>query len=283
MTVAETRTATDEPPFTGRTALVTGAASGIGAATARLLHARGAEVVLADVDEAGATRLAAELGGRTSVVVLDVADEAGWDEVVERFAPDGLDVLVHNAGIAQRSELADTTLADFRRLLDVNLVGTFLALRAAARTVRQGGSVVTLSSLRGVLATAGLGAYGASKFGVRALTRVAALELSERGVRCNSVCPGSIETDITRGGGFDDTDVAAYVRSIPMQRRGAPDEVARAIAFLAGDEASYVTGTDLLVDGGTAAGRTTPRLRREDQTPDQTADHRASSPTPTVR
>lgn len=262
----------------GRTALVTGAASGIGAATARLLHARGAAVVLGDVDVDGAAALAAALGAGASAVPLDVTDEAAWDRLAERWAPDGLDVLVHSAGIAQRAELASATLDDFRRIVDVNLVGTFLALRAAARTVGRGGAVVTVSSLRGVLATAGLGAYGASKFGVRALTRVAALELAQRGVRCNSVCPGSIATGITRSGGFDEVDVDAYLRTIPMQRQGDPDEVARAIAFLVGDDATYVTGTDLLVDGGTAAGRTTPRLGRDDN-PDQ----RAECPTPTMR
>lgn len=274
-------TDTERPPaaaLAGRTAVVTGAASGIGAATARLLHGRGAVVELADVDEAGAARLAAELGERARPVRLDVTDEQAWERLVERWAPDRLDVLVHAAGIAQHAELADATLADFRRMLDVNLVGTFLALRAAARSMGEGGSVVTVSSLRGVLATTGLGAYGASKFGVRALTRVAALELAERGVRCNSVCPGSIATRITGSDGFDAVDMESYHRSIPMQRQGSPDEVARAIAFLAGDDSSYVTGTDLLVDGGTAAGRTTPRRSRDDN-PDQRADR----PTPTMR
>jgi NAD(P)-dependent dehydrogenase (short-subunit alcohol dehydrogenase family) len=245
--------------FVGRTALVTGAASGIGAATATLLAQRGARVVLTDVDAEAGGRLAAELGGDARFEVLDVTSEADWDAVCNGIGERGsFDLLVHSAGAASRSTLADTSVDEFRRMVDLNLVATFLAVRAAARSMSSGGAVVTLSSLRGVLATTGLGAYGASKFGVRALSRVASLELAERGIRVNAVCPGSIDTPITDGPGFDQTDMDAYVRSIPLGRRGTPDEVASAIAFLLSDEAAYVTGTDFIIDGGTAAGRSTP-------------------------
>jgi NAD(P)-dependent dehydrogenase (short-subunit alcohol dehydrogenase family) len=245
--------------FSDKTALVTGAASGIGAATARLLHERGAQVVLADIDRAGGTRLCAELGAPASFVELDVASERGWDEVCSQLLDQGpLHLLVHSAGIAAKARLADTTLHDFTKMLNVNLVSTFLAIRAAARVMTVGGSVVALSSIRGVLATAELGSYGASKFGVRALTRVAALELADSGIRVNSVCPGSIDTPITGGRGFQNDDSARYIQSIPLKRRGSAEEVATAIAFLLSEDAAYVTGTDFMIDGGMSAGRTAP-------------------------
>ncbi|MBF6359530.1 SDR family NAD(P)-dependent oxidoreductase [Nocardia farcinica] len=252
-------------PLRGVHALVTGAAGGIGGASADLLVAKGATVYLTDVDDAAGRDRARRLGPAAHYRHLDVTVEADWDAVVSEMAWAGnpLTVLVNCAGSALKAPLARTSLDQFRRMLDQHLVGTFLALRAAAGGMSDGGSVITVSSVRGVLATAELGAYGAAKFGVRALTRVAALELAERGIRVNSVCPGSIATDITEGPGFADDDVAAYVRTIPMLRRGSPREVAAVIAFLAGGDSGYVTGADILVDGGLAAGVRTPRLQTQ--------------------
>ena len=246
--------------MTGRCALVTGATGGLGRAIAELLHAEGARVFVTDVDRARGESLTNHLGPGTAFVRLDVTDEDAWSAAIAEVERSGaqLTTLVNCAGAALRRRIVDTSLADFRRIVDLNLTGTFLGLRAAGRHLADGGAVVNISSLNGVLATAGLGAYVASKFAVSALTRVAALELADRAIRVNAVCPGSIETPITDSADFADTDWDAYVRTIPLARRGLPAEVAHAVLYLASDESRYVTGTDLVIDGGIAAGRRTP-------------------------
>ncbi|ROZ99138.1 SDR family oxidoreductase [Gordonia sp. OPL2] len=249
----------------GAGVLITGAANGIGAATASLFAERGATVYPTDVDVERGLAAAATYGAAERFRVLDVRDEDAWESVAADMAAEGtpLTVLVNSAGAAIKAPIAETTVGSFRRMLDLNLVGTFLGVRTAARHMNKGGAVVNISSLRGVLATAELGAYGASKFGVRALTRVAAIELAERGIRVNDVCPGSIDTEITATPDFAADDMDSYVRSIPMQRRGTPTEVAEVIVFLAEPRSSYITGVDLLVDGGTGAGARTPKKNAE--------------------
>jgi NAD(P)-dependent dehydrogenase (short-subunit alcohol dehydrogenase family) len=240
----------------GLAALVTGGAAGIGAAVVRLLHQEGARVHVADVDQDAGRALAAELGDRASFVTLDVTDESTWAVALDGVRRSGpLTTLVNSAGAALKMPLLDTSPDDFRRIVDLNLTGTFLGLSLAGRELGRGGAIVNISSLNGVLPTAGLGAYVASKAGVSALTRVAALELAARGIRVNAVCPGSIDTAITDAPGFSDVDWDAYVRTIPLGRRGTPHEVARAVLYLASDESAYVTGTNLVIDGGVAAGR----------------------------
>jgi len=245
----------------GKSALVTGATGGLGRAVAELLHAEGATVYASDIDAERGAALVRGLGDRAHYLELDVTDERAWSSAlaaVERSG-DRLTTLVSCAGAAMKRTLAETSLADFRRIVDLNLTGTFLGIRTAGRHLADGGSVVNFSSLNGVLATAELGAYVASKFAVSALTRVAALELADRGITVNAVCPGSIETPITDTQDFADTDWDAYLRTIPLGRRGVPDEVAQAVLYLASDDSRYVTGTDLVIDGGIAAGRRTPK------------------------
>ena len=242
-------------PLADGVALGTGASSGIGAAVARLLHEEGATVLLADIDEERGEQHAAELGDRAAYVRLDVTDEGSWQAAVDGLVDTRLTTLVNCAGAALRSPLVDTSVEAFRRLVELNLTGTFLGLRTAGRHLADGGAVVNVSSLNGVLPTADLGAYVASKAGVSALTRVAALEYAERGITVNAVCPGSIDTSITDREDFADLDWDAYVRTIPLGRRGSADEVAQAVLYLASDESRYVTGVNLVIDGGIAAGR----------------------------
>ena len=239
------------------TALVTGGAAGIGAAVVRLLHQEGAQVYVADVNQEVGASLSTELGERAGFVPLDVTEEESWATALDGILQSGsrLTTLVNGAGAALRRPLLDTSPDDFRRIVELNLTGTFLGLSVAGRRLPEGGAIVNISSLNGVLATAGLGAYVASKAGVSALTRVAALEFATRGIRVNAVCPGSIDTAITAAPDFADLDWDSYVRTIPLGRRGAPREVAEAVLYLASDASAYVTGTNLVIDGGIAAGR----------------------------
>jgi len=246
--------------LTGRCALVTGATGGLGWAISEVLHQEGAAVYLTDIDRDRGESLAQELGDRARFVHLDVTDEASWSAALAVLEDAGsrLTTLVNCAGAALKRPLVDTSVEDFRRILELNLTGTFLGIRIAGRHLVEGGSIVNISSLNGVLPTAGLGAYVASKAAVSALTRVAALELADRRITVNAVSPGSIETAITDSQDFADTDWDAYVKTIPLGRRGAPVEVAQAVLYLVAEESRYVTGANLVIDGGIAAGRRTP-------------------------
>jgi len=243
--------------LTERIALVTGGLGGIGAAVAHLFAGEGATVLVTDLGPLGTRTVPPGATYRT----LDVTDESAWHALAEEIRRDHgrLDVLVHSAGIAVSRPLLDTSPDEFRRVQETNTTATFLAIRAAAPLMPPGGSIVTLSSVNGVLGATGLAAYAASKFAVRGLTKVAALELAEAGIRVNAICPGSIATEITASPGFADTDMAAYTKTIPLGRRGAAQDVAEAALYLASDASAYVTGTELVVDGGITAGRRFPK------------------------
>jgi NAD(P)-dependent dehydrogenase (short-subunit alcohol dehydrogenase family) len=242
--------------LSGRVALITGGLGGLGAATARLFAGEGAIVIVTDLS-ADPTEPPPGATYRS----LDVTDENAWQALAEdvRAERGRVDVLVHCAGIAVSRLLLETSVEEFRRVQETNTTGTFLAIRTIAPLMRAGGSIVTLSSVNGMLGTTGLAAYGASKFAVRGLTRVAALELAEAGIRVNTICPGSIDTQITDSADFANTDWAAYTATIPLGRRGSPADVAELALYLASDASAYVTGTEMVVDGGIAAGRRLPR------------------------
>ena len=245
----------------GRPVLVTGAASGIGRATCERLVAEGAPVALIDRDgevTQVAARLAAD-GGRVIALQVDVSREAELAAAIERAATElgGLRGLVTSAGVFDQSELrplAEVDAAVFTRTLEVNLVGTFLAMRyALPYLVRDGGAIVTIASTAG-LRGHGFGAgYTASKGGVVALTRLAAIQYGTQRVRANCVCPGFVSTGMTVHVAQDPAYVARIARGVPVGRIGQPEDLAGAICYLLSDDAGYVTGQILTADGGATA------------------------------
>jgi 3alpha(or 20beta)-hydroxysteroid dehydrogenase len=246
------------PRADGKVALITGSAGGIGAAAARRLAEEGALLLLTDADAAGAERLAQELGGCASARGHDVTSEADWRAVATwALETHGrIDVLFNNAGVFLAAPLGDTSLEDFRRVIDVNVVGVFLGMRtvAPAMTERRTGSIINMSSVAGLGGSPYLLAYGASKWAVRGMTKVVARELASSGVRVNSLHPGQIDTDMNARQREKTPElIDRLIRGIPMQRIGTPQEIAHAVVYLASDESVYVTGSELVVDGGTTA------------------------------
>lgn len=245
-----------------KVALITGAASGIGAEAARLLAAHGATIVAADLDEAGARRSAQETGGHA--IAMDVASEGDWARAIaETLATLGkLDILVNCAGIELVRSIAETTLQDWRRVMSVNLDGVFLGTRAAIAAMgKKGGSIVNISSVAGINGFSRQAAYCASKGGVRLLTKASAVECAEAGlgIRVNSIHPGIIDTPMAQQilGSVDAArrpEIEARWKQLhPMGRIGSAMDVAQCILFLASDASAFVTGTELIVDGGLTA------------------------------
>jgi 3alpha(or 20beta)-hydroxysteroid dehydrogenase len=239
-------------------AVITGAARGIGAATARLFAKEGARVVVADISPE-ADRVAAEIGEAAIAVRLDVADEEQWRrvraETRSRFGT--ATILVNNAGIGFFTPLLDCSLADYQRVLSINLVGTFLGIKTLAPELiaAGGGSIINISSTEGLQGSAGMAAYASSKWGVRGLTKVAAMELSSQGVRVNSVHPGVTNTPMANPKRLSSEAVRNVCAPIPIGRNADPDEIARVSLFLASDESSYMCGAELAADGGLTAGQ----------------------------
>lgn len=244
----------------GKVALVTGAASGLGKAAARSLAREGATVILTDRDPGGAA-VAADLGPPHRFEVLDVTDEARWAEVIAGVvaAHGRLDALVNSAGLGLWGDVEHTTLADFRLMYRVNVEGTFLGCRAALAAMTAGGSIINLSSVAGLIGVADLAGYCASKGAVRLLTKSIAMHAARagRGVRCNSVHPSFIDTPmVDRMASVMGEPAAAKARlaqAAPLGRLGQADEVAAMIVYLASDESRFVTGAELVIDGGLTA------------------------------
>jgi NAD(P)-dependent dehydrogenase (short-subunit alcohol dehydrogenase family) len=241
----------------GRVAVVTGAASGIGRAIAERFAAEGAKVALADRDEPGVRAAADEVGGLAVVVDVAVPEEVdrALDEVVVALGPP--DVVVNNAAIIRYSTFLELELEEFEDVMRVNAAGTFLVTQAAVRRMPEDErprAIVNLASAEGrtVIARSGHPQihYGASKAAIEMLTRSLAVELAPRGIRVNAVCPGLVATPFTAGVAADPEASAWFVGHTLLDRFGRPEEIAAAVLFLASDEASYVTGSTLVVDGG---------------------------------
>ncbi|MDC1512872.1 SDR family oxidoreductase [Porticoccaceae bacterium] len=246
----------------GKVALVTGGGSGVGRATSLLFVQEGASVAVADIDAdtAEATAQAARTFGPALSMALDVANEAQWDRAVKNVIAEygKIDVLVNCAGIIAMGHCDAMTLDEWRRIVAVNLDGAFLGVRAGIRAMKargEGGAIVNVASVNGLGCGAGAGvsAYCAAKAGVRLLTKSAALEcsLNGSGIRVNAVCPGRVETPMAD---FARASVGGEERPAPIGRGAEPEEIANAILFLASDQASYVVGADLVVDGAATAG-----------------------------
>ena len=238
----------------GKIAIITGAARGQGKAEAQLFKREGATVVLTDVLDDDGAKSADEIGA--TYLHLDVREEDAWQALTERVVREHgqIDILVNNAGVFLSAPLIDTTLEDYRRVIDINQIGVFLGMRSVARVMKENGnsgSIVNISSVAGLEGTRNSSAYGASKWAVRGMTKVAAIELGRFNIRVNSVHPGLIDTDMMhelpyiQAGKLD-----RVVKSIPLGRAAVPDEVAQLVLFLACDESSYCTGSEYTVDGG---------------------------------
>jgi 3alpha(or 20beta)-hydroxysteroid dehydrogenase len=244
----------------GKVAIITGSARGQGAAAARRFVAEGAHVLIGDVTDDEGKALAEELGDAAVYRRLDVTSEQDWPAAVTAVtaAFGRLDVLVNNAGVLHFSAIAETTLADYERVIRVNQIGTFLGMRAVIPTLTDGGggAIVNVSSVEGLGGMPFLVAYSASKFAIRGMTKVAAMELGDKGIRVNSVHPGMIDTDMVRGifGDHADTvDLSPIGHKVALRRLGRPEEIANLVVFLACDESSYCTGGEFVADGGATA------------------------------
>ena len=234
--------------------IITGAAQGMGETHARLCIAEGAKVVLTDINSDKGDALAKELGDNAIFVKHDVTSEENWAYVVKATQDkfDQLDVLVNNAGITTSKSILDTSLEDYRKIIEINQVSVFLGMKAVIPAMKEAkqGSIINISSINGLVG--GAIGYTDSKFAVRGMTKAVALECAPYGIRVNSIHPGVIATPMIMQGDTKDV-VEAFAKSIPMKRVAQPEEVSGMVLFLASDDSSYSTGSEFIIDGGLTA------------------------------
>ncbi len=244
--------------FENQVAIVTGAANGIGAATARRLAGEGAAVVVADIDEQAAgqnVEMIRAAGGQAIFAPVDVTNRAGVESLLAAAlaAYGHVDVLANIAGVALAEPFLEITDEKWKRTLDINLTGVFLCSQVVARHMaahKIAGRIVNMASTNGLVGEADLAHYNASKFGVVGLTMTMAIELAPLNIRVNSVCPGLIKTRLTQSAVDDPHWVKGYLKKIPLNRFGEPEEVAAAVAYLASQDSGFITGHQLVIDGG---------------------------------
>jgi len=252
--------------FDNRTVIVTGGSRGMGSSHVRGFVAEGADVVIADVLEQEGRTVAGELGDHAIFSRLDVTSDRDWAATVaaaeDAFGP--VSVLVNNAGIVRFGPIAETEPTTWRQVIDINLTGSYLGIRAVLPSMRKagGGAIVNISSGAGFTATFGLAAYVASKWGVRGLTKTAALELGRDNIRVNSIHPGPVRTPMTAGPDAT-AAVAAQARHLAIPRVAEPEEITQMVLFVASDEASFSTGSEFIADGGLLLGPVPQQERAE--------------------
>jgi 3alpha(or 20beta)-hydroxysteroid dehydrogenase len=247
----------------GKVAIVTGGARGMGRAITERLVEEGVRVLVADLRDEETAKVAASLGGCTLPHHLDVTDPGGWAGAVTAAVEEWgrLDILVNNAGICLRTPLAGddpaASASAYAQVVAVNQTGPFLGVQAVVPAMSRsgGGSIVNISSMDGFVGVPGISAYISSKFAIRGLTKVAALELAPHGIRVNSVHPGYVDTPMLSEAGLDAASLDRCAQQIPLGRVGSVSDIAAAVAFLASDDSAYCSGTELLVDGALLAGR----------------------------
>lgn len=247
-----------------KVALVTGGARGLGAAAVRMMIKEGARVVFGDVLDAEGEALQEELGDSAVFVHMDVTEQSDWNAAIERAEKIGpLNVLVNNAAVVHMAALSETTDEDYMRVFKINQFGTFIGIRSVIEPMKRAGSgsIINVSSIDGLHSAAGLSAYSSTKWAVRGLTKNAAIELGQYGIRVNSVHPGGMYTAMggSEFASVEDLNESTYSR-FPIPRVGMPEEVAQLILFLATDEASYSTGSEFVADGGWFTGMRNPAM-----------------------
>lgn len=237
-----------------KVAIITGAGNGQGLVEVKLFLGEGAKVVATDINLENLKTLEKEYSKNLIILNHDISKEDDWDKVikktVERFG--NIDILVNNAGIPSRSSVQDETLQGWERVMDINSTGTFLGINKCSKVMikQKNGSIVNISSVYGIIGEKGYASYHASKGAIRSLTKASALDLAEFGIRVNSVHPGMIETEMTRDL-FENEEKSEWMKEItPLPILGTPEDVAYGVLYLASDEAKFVTGSELVIDGG---------------------------------